>query len=217
MIPLKDNIPHSHKPVVTISLLVLNTLVFLYELSLGTGLRNFIYSYGFIPNNISLPLPLAAKIKPLFVSMFLHAGWLHLLGNMWFLWIFGDNVEDELGHFNFLLFYIFCGLLAEAAHFVINSSSLIPTLGASGAIAGVLGAYIVLFPKAKIKTLIPLFIFWEIIDIPAFIFLGIWFLFQFVLGISSLGGYGAGIAFWAHVGGFLGGILLIKGRRLLAN
>ena len=210
MIPLRDNIHHYHKPIVTFSILILNVLVFLYELSLGAGLRDFIYAYGFIPRDVFAALPLAVKIKPLFTSMFLHAGFLHILGNMWFLWIFGGRVEDKLGHFDFSLFYILCGLAAEATHLVMNNSSRIPTLGASGAIAGVLGAYIVLFPRAKVRTLIPLFIFWEIMDVPAFVFLGIWFVYQFLLGMSSSAGYGSDIAFWAHIGGFLAGILFLK-------
>jgi len=147
---------------------------------------------------------------PFFTSMFLHAGWLHLVGNMWFLWIFADNVEDILGHFNFLIFYIACGLAASFAHFIMNYHSVVPTVGASGAIAGVLGAYIVMFPKARILTLIPIFIFLEVMEIPAFVFLGIWFIYQFLLGMMSVGSYGAGVAFWAHIGGFLFGILLIR-------
>jgi len=147
---------------------------------------------------------------PFFTSMFLHAGWLHLVGNMWFLWIFADNVEDILGHFNFLIFYIACGLAASFAHFIVNLNSAVPAVGASGAIAGVLGAYIVMFPRARVLTLVPIFIFLEVVEIPAFVFLGIWFIYQFFLGMMSVGSYGAGVAFWAHIGGFIAGVLLLN-------
>ena len=209
MIPLRDNIPHERKPVVTVALLLINVAVFFYEISLGEKLQDFFYIYGFVPKNIFLPIGLEYKIKPLFTNMFLHAGFIHLLGNMLFLWIFADNVEDKLGHFKFLIFYITCGVIASLAHLVMNVSSDIPAVGASGAIAGVLGAYIIMFPRARILTLVPFLIFFQLIEIPAFIFLGIWFVYQFLLGISSIGLYGAGIAFWAHIGGFAGGISLV--------
>ncbi len=210
MIPLRDNIPHIKKPIVTVSLLIINVLVFLYEISLGYYLKDFMYLYGLIPRNISLQMGLLPSIRPFFTNMFLHAGWAHLIGNMWFLWIFADNVEDRMGHLNFLIFYLMCGFIASFTHFIINRHSVVPAVGASGAIAGVLGAYMMLFPSARVLTLVPFFFFLEIIEIPAFIFLGIWFIYQFLLGVSSLGGYGAGIAFWAHIGGFLAGIFLLK-------
>jgi len=210
MIPLRDNIPHIKKPIVTISLLIINVLAFLYEISLGYYLKDFLYLYGLVPRSISLQVGLLPSIKPFFTSMFLHAGWTHLIGNMWFLWIFADNVEDRMGHLNFLIFYLMCGLIASFTHFIINRHSAVPAVGASGAIAGVLGAYMMLFPSARVLTLVPFFIFLEIIEIPAFVFLGIWFVYQFLLGVSSLGTYGAGIAFWAHIGGFLAGIFFLK-------
>jgi len=210
MIPLRDNIPHRRKPIVTVLILIVNIVVFLYEISLGQRLEEFIYLYGFIPHSLFLPISFLSKIKPLFTSMFLHASWAHLVGNMLFLWIFADNVEDRLGHFNFLIFYVLCGFGASLSHLIMSSHSRIPAVGASGAIAGVLGAYLVMFPSAKVLTLIPLFIFWQIVEVPAFIFLGVWFIYQFLLGVSSIGGTQAGIAFWAHIGGFIAGIVLLR-------
>lgn len=211
MIPLRDNIPHNRKPIITVLILAVNVMVFLYELSSGEGLREFVYSYGFVPQSLFLPAGLFLKLKPLFTSIFLHGGWTHLIGNMLFLWIFADNVEDRLGHFNFLVFYIGCGVIASLVHLIMNTHSNIPTVGASGAIAGVLGAYMVMFPNARILTVIPFFIFLHIAEVPAFIFLGIWFIYQFFLGIGSIGSsIGGGIAFWAHIGGFIAGIALLR-------
>jgi len=210
MIPLRDNIAHRRFPIVTVSLIIVNTLVFLHEVSLGRYIRDFIYLYGFTPKYVFSQAPIMLKFMPFFTSMFLHAGWLHLVGNMWFLWIFADNVEDILGHFNFLIFYIACGLAASFAHFIVNLNSAVPAVGASGAIAGVLGAYIVMFPRARVLTLVPIFIFLEVVEIPAFVFLGIWFIYQFFLGMMSVGSYGAGVAFWAHIGGFIAGVLLLN-------
>ena len=209
MIPLRDNIPHRRKPVITISLILINIFMFFYELFLGKDLKNFIYLYGFIPYKLFLPISWQDKVFPLFSSMFLHGGWGHLLGNMLFMWIFADNVEDRLGHFNFLVFYLTCGVLASLVHALFNFGSKLPTIGASGAIAGILGGYFRMFPYAKVLTLVPFFFFWEIIELPAFFFLGVWFLYQFLLGIfsSPLGG---GVAFWAHIGGFVSGIFLLK-------
>lgn len=134
---------------------------------------------------------------------------MHLLGNSLYLWIFGDNVEDKLGHFNFLVFYLLCGVVANAAHFIMNIRSPVPAIGASGAIAGVLGAYFVMFPRSRVLTLLPFFVFWQIVEIPAFFFLGFWFIFQFFYGFMSIGG-ASGVAFWAHIGGFLAGITYAK-------
>jgi membrane associated rhomboid family serine protease len=210
MIPLRDNIPHRRKPIVTTIILIINIVVFLYQLWLGRNSEYFIYTYGFIPHRLFLPASLKAKIFPLFSSMFLHAGFAHLAGNCLYLWIFADNVEDRLGHFNFLLFYLLCGISATLVHTLFNLGSKIPAVGASGAIAGVLGAYFLMFPGARVLTLIPFFLFWELVEIPAFFFLGFWFLYQFLLGMLSLGRMGAGIAFWAHIGGFVAGILLLR-------
>ncbi|UCC95731.1 MAG: rhomboid family intramembrane serine protease [Candidatus Omnitrophota bacterium] len=210
MIPLRDNIPHKKLPIVTVGLMIINIVVFLNELILGENLQEFIFLYGFIPSRVFSSVGVGEKFLPLFTSMFLHAGWMHLIGNMLFMWIFADNVEDRLGHFKFLIFYIICGLFAAFVHGIFNLHSAIPAIGASGAIAGVLGAYFVIFPRAKVLTLIPIFFFWQIVELPASFFLGFWFLYQLFLGVISTGTYATGIAFWAHIGGFLGGMLFLK-------
>jgi membrane associated rhomboid family serine protease len=155
--------------------------------------------------------PLAAFI-PMLTSMFLHGSWLHIIGNMWALWIFGDNIEDHLGHFTYLIFYLVCGLAAGVAHILLNVGSNVPTVGASGAIAGVMGAYFVLYPKARVLTIVPLIVFFTFWRLPAWVVLGYWFLIQFLSGAATSIGEsgGGGIAFWAHVGGFVAGIILIK-------
>jgi len=209
MIPLRDDIPHKRFPLVTINLIVVNVVFFLYELSLDTRLQGFISVYGFVPVRFFSDLPMFYKVMPLFSSMFLHAGWWHLIGNCWFLWIFGDNVEDTMGHVGFFIFYLICGVIAMFVHALFNLSSNVPTIGASGAIAGVLGAYFLLFPKARVKTLMIIVIFYEVIDIPAYFFLGFWFLYQFFLGVLSGGVASAGVAFWAHVGGFVAGMFFL--------
>ena len=217
MIPFRDNIPSRTFPIITISLIVINTLAFFFELSLGDAIEPFIEQFGVIPlrtmAGATYGATLLAIVVPYFTSLFLHSGWMHLIGNMWYLWIFGDNVEDRLGHFSFLLFYILCGLGAGIAHTLANASSAIPSIGASGAIAGVLGAYFVSYPYARVQTLIPLFIFVQVIEIPAVIVLGFWFLLQFISGAATFATTNAantgGVAWWAHVGGFLVGILLL--------
>jgi len=169
-----------------------------------------------VPDN---PEPITAVALPFIASMFLHGGWLHLIGNMWYLWIFGDNVEDRLGHVRFLLFYLLCGIGAGIAHTLLNPASRIPSIGASGAIAGVLGAYFVTFPFAKVLTVVPILFFVQILEIPAILVLGLWFLMQFLYGTASLAvatsANTGGVAWWAHVGGFLIGIVLLRlmGRR----
>ena len=171
MIPFRDNIPSRTYPIITISIIVINTLAFLYELSLGSSVEFLIERYGVIPlktmDGTSYGVSALAIVVPYFTSIFLHGGWAHLIGNMWYLWIFGDNVEDRLGHMNYLLFYILCGLGAGIVHTIANVSSPIPSIGASGAIAGVLGAYFLSYPHARVLTLIPLFIFFQVIEIPA--------------------------------------------------
>ena len=218
MIPFRDNIPSRTTPFVTVSIIVLNVLAFLYELSRGPALDNFLSAFGVIPAQVYFvaqsEVPIFLVILPFFTSMFLHGGWMHLIGNMWYLWIFGDNVEDRLGHGKFLLFYILCGLGAGIAHTVLNITSTIPTIGASGAIAGVLGAYLVSFPFARVLTLVPIFIFIQVIEIPAMIVLGLWFVMQFLSGTASLaaaaGADVGGVAWWAHIGGFVLGMLLVQ-------
>jgi membrane associated rhomboid family serine protease len=216
MLPLRDNIPSRSFPVITIFIIVLNIAAFFYELSLGESLEPFFYQFGIVPARVfsgtEAQLAIPGLAIPFLTSMFLHGGILHLVGNMWYLWIFGDNVEDRLGHFKFLFFYLLCGLGASIVHMVFNPKSAVPSIGASGAIAGVLGAYLISYPFARVLTLVPLFIIWEFIEIPAMIVLGVWFLLQFLSGTASLTSASAqagGIAWWAHIGGFLIGIVLL--------
>jgi membrane associated rhomboid family serine protease len=211
MFPLKDNIPAKHFPVVNNCLIAVNILIFVYEWRLGAHLQPFIMHWGFVParlNDGREPLALLT----IFTSMFLHGSLLHVLSNMWFLWIFGDNVEDRIGHGSYLAFYLLCGIASIGTQYWSAPHSSLPMVGASGAIAGVLGAYFLSFPRAKILTLLPLFILFYLIEVPAYLFLGLWFLLQFVQGSIVLVGTKqaeAGVAWWAHVGGFGGGILLL--------
>lgn len=214
MIPIRDTIQSKNYPVVNNAIIVINVLIYLLQLSKGSGLQQFIITYGLVPARYSIPevgaiFSPAQQVLALFSFMFLHGGFWHLLGNMWSLYIFGDNVEDRLGHFKYLFFYILCGLLSGLFHLVINWTSGVPTIGASGAIAGVMGAYLILYPESKILTLIPIIIIPYFIEIPALIFLGIWFVIQFLSAAASTTGAG-GIAWWAHVAGFLSGIFLLK-------
>lgn len=220
MIPLKNLRPRTHFPAVTLALIVVNFIVFFYQLTLDPrALQSFIMTYSMIPARAQLALAhsqytLAQGFFPLFTSMFLHAGWLHIIGNMWFLWLFGPNVEDRLGHLPYLGFYLVCGLGAGIAQTLFSLGSTIPGLGASGAIAGVLGAYVVFFPSSRILTLVTLFFWWFFARLPAVLFIGLWFAVQFLSGLSSLGSaQGGGVAWWAHVGGFLLGMLLVSGMR----
>ena len=216
MIPFRDNIPSRSFPIITILIILLNTLVFFYELALGRYLEPFVFHYGVVPAAVfawpNSDLPVSAVTLPFITSMFLHGGWLHLIGNMWYLWIFGDNIEDRLGHFTYLIFYLLCGIGAGIVHTVLNYNTTVPSIGASGAIAGVLGAYLVSYPGARVLTLIPIFIFMQIIEIPALIVLGLWFIMQFFYGAAALAATTAnagGVAWWAHVGGFLLGMILV--------
>lgn len=205
MIPLRDSQPSYSTPYITLGLIFTNAIIFLYELSLDPFSRNHLIStYGLIPAHVQL--------LSVLTSMFLHGGWLHVIGNMWFLWIFGDNVEDVLGHVKYLLFYLLCGGLAAMLQVVLNPGSLVPTIGASGAIAGVMGAYLVKFPRARVVTLIFVFIFITTMELPAVIILGFWFVIQLFSGVGSIGhsSAGGGIAWFAHVGGFIAGIVLVK-------
>jgi len=209
LIPLKDNNPSRSYPVVNITLLFANVVVFLYQLALPPyDQKLFILSNATIPARIPAFLDghmgIEAAFLPLITSMFLHSGFLHLAGNMLFLWIFGDNVEDVFGHLPYLFFYLTCGLGAGLLHVLFNLGSTIPALGASGAISGVMGAYMVLFPRERILTLVFIFV----VPIPAVFILGYWFLLQFLAGIDALGSSAkGGVAVWAHVGGFLLGVL----------
>jgi len=217
MIPLKDRNPSATTPVVTVALIVANTAAFLHELTMPERAENaFLAAYALVPTHVTHVLAgphvsLQAAGLPFFTSMFLHGGWLHLIGNMWFLWVFGDNVEDRLGHISYLFFYLFCGFGAGLAHVMMNLGSTAPTVGASGAISGILGAYIVLYPRAKVLTLLPLIFFWFTVDLPAYLILGYWFAIQFFSGISSVGARaGGGVAYWAHIGGFVLGMAMVK-------
>ena len=222
MIPVRDRNPSGTFPYVTIGIITLNICIFLYELSLGSDLAIFVYQYGVVPSKIthyfqthdSIPIN---TFFPFLSSTFLHAGVLHLIGNMWFLWIFGDNIEDKLGHFKYFVFYILCGAIASSVHVFFNSESQLPCIGASGAIAAVLGAYMITFPRARVTTIIPIFIFIQIIELPAVIVLGFWILIQFFSGTmsSTASASGGGVAWWAHIGGFVSGIILFTTIRIL--
>ncbi|TAH34602.1 MAG: rhomboid family intramembrane serine protease [Planctomycetota bacterium] len=219
MFPLHDDNPRHGTPLITLALIAVNLLVFVYELTLPPGaLEDLFHSFGFIPARFSGEVQLVTDghvvggvwLTPI-TSMFLHAGWMHVVGNMWMLWLFGDNVEDRFGHLRFLIFYLACGLGATALHHLTATASEIPTVGASGAISGVMGAYFLLFPRARITTLVFLFFLVDLVQIPAVVFLGLWILIQVVSGSMTLGSAGdvGGVAFWAHVGGFGAGILLL--------
>ncbi len=224
MIPLKNLNPRMTFPVVTLAIIAANIVVFLHQLSLNPrDATQFIETYGMVPARLQMALAgervtLSAALLPLLTSMFLHGGWLHIIGNMWFLWIFGDNVEDRIGHFPYLFFYLACGLGAGIAQTAFSWGSKIPSIGASGAISGVLGAYIVYFPASRILTLVPLFIFWFTARLPAIVFIGLWFVLQFLSGLGSLASQNSGgVAWWAHVGGFVLGMMIAlanPGRRV---
>jgi membrane associated rhomboid family serine protease len=217
MIPLHDDNPTEINPIVTIALIVLCSLVFLYEVSLPNQAGEaFVFQYGAIPASIfghEAALPEDTIAVPitltLLTSMFLHGGWMHLIGNMLYLWIFGNNIEDVMGHVKFVIFYVVCGVLAAMSHALTDPSSAVPMVGASGAISGVLGAYLLLFPRAQVMVLIPLGIFVRTMYVPAGFVLGFWFVMQLLSGGMSLGQGGGGVAFFAHVGGFVAGMALI--------
>ena len=213
MIPLRDVIPSRTTPYITVTIIVLNALAWLYELALPRDvLPPFLQFYGVVPADFSAPT--------LISSMFLHGSWSHVIGNMWYLWIFGDNVEDQLGHGRFIVFYLLCGIAAALGQVAMDPSSTLPTIGASGAIAGVMGAYFVLYPHSRVLTLVPLWFYFEIFEIPAIFLLGFWFLMQlFSAGaIATTAGThgGGGIAFMAHVAGFavgVAGVFVLRKRR----
>ncbi len=218
MFPIQDSIPHRSPPVVTYALIGVNAFVFFLELSLEPAqLEALFHLFGIVPARYSHPdwavwvgFP-ADDYWPFLTNMFLHGGWMHVLGNMWTLWIFGDNVEDRLGPTRFLLFYLGCGIAAGVVHGFVNHDSTVPAVGASGAIAGVMGAYFVLFPRSRLILMVPILFLPFFFEIPAVAYLGYWFLLQLVSGSMALVGpeQAGGIAFWAHVGGFAAGILLL--------
>jgi len=226
MIPIKDTIHSRSFPLITWLLVILNVLVFVFiELPLSqSGLERLVATYGVTPNQCAAPILKGLSLAvipgigvlvqgcavPLITSMFLHGGWLHIIGNMWVLIIFGDNVEDRMGSMRYLVFYLTCGVVSGLTQAFIAPNSAVPAIGASGAIAGVLAAYMILFPRARVVTFIPLFILPWFVNIPSLIFIAIWFLLQFFSGVAALGGgVSGGVAYWAHVGGFVCGLLLV--------
>lgn len=214
MIPLRDTIPARRFPIVNTAFIGLNVLVFLFESALSPEQQEqFVQLWGLVPVRFWEVGGLGGWL-PAFTSMFLHGGWWHLISNMLALYIFGDNVEDCLGHVRYVFFYLFAGLAASAAHLVAYRGSGIPTVGASGAIAGVLGAYLVLYPQARVITLVPIFYFIRIIEVPALIYLGFWFVSQLFNGVFALAYadvfQGGGVAWWAHIGGFVFGLAIVR-------
>lgn len=206
MFPLRDSEPSLSKPLVTIALIAVNVLAFFYELSLDDfSLHHFLEMHGTVPRNF--------EVEDLFTSMFLHGGWMHLLGNVWFLWVFGDNIEDTLGPLKYLLFYLACGVVGGLLHVFFNPASNLPAIGASGAISGVMGAYLVRFPHSRVHTLVFFFVFATTIEVPALLMIGYWFVVQLFSGFGHLAMADAGkggTAWFAHIGGFLAGMVLIR-------
>ena len=213
MIPLKDSNPTERFPIVTVLFIALNCLVFLYEIALGENQgESFVGAFALVParlfhvgTGITGPVPAGAT---LFTSMFLHGGLLHLVGNMLYLWIFGNNVEDAMGRFRFIVFYLLCGVIASVSHAMMNSQSVVPMIGASGAVSGVLGAYLLLYPHARVTTLFTLGFFVRLIEVPAMAVLGFWLVFQFLSAVITQSS-GGGVAWYAHIGGFVAGMVLI--------
>lgn len=214
MIPFKDDNPHTSFPLITIILIALNAVAFFLELGQGRQLDGFIASFGMVPQFVAQSGEVASGLPlhpywTFLTSMFLHAGWLHLIGNMLYLWIFGDNIEHAVGTLKFVFFYLLCGLVAGLSHFVFNQQSEIPTVGASGAIAGVLGAYLNLFPHARVHTLFIWGFYTRVVQLPAVYVLGFWFVLQLLEAGLTPKGLG-GVAYGAHIGGFVAGYLLIR-------
>ncbi|MCS7053742.1 MAG: rhomboid family intramembrane serine protease [Ignavibacterium sp.] len=211
MIPLADNIPHRRFPIINWLLIVSNVLIFFFTLSLGEVAQQFVQIFGVIPYRFLNEFD-SFEVMTIFSSMFLHGGWAHIIGNMVALYIFGDNVEDRLGSIRYLIFYILSGVAAALTHIYLNQDSHIPTIGASGAISGVMAAYLIFFPTAKVITVFPILFFPYIIELPAIVYTGVWFITQFFSGllsvVSNAQAFG-GVAYWAHIGGFVGGIILI--------
>ena len=228
MFPYRDENETQRLPIVTGSIIAVNVFAWLFVQGAGSSvaLARSVCELGLIAGELTGSLPpgtqfpmgegLACATDPgrqvshVLTHMFLHGSWMHLLGNMWFLWLFGNNIEDSMGHLRFLAFYLLCGLAAAAAQILTNPSSPVPMVGASGAISGVMGAYLVLYPRVRVYTLVPLGFFITSMALPAWVMLGYWFLIQFVSGLVDVGGEGGGVAFWAHVGGFVAGLVLVK-------
>lgn len=210
MFPLRDNVPSRRFPVITVGLIAINVAVFLVEALMGAAATDLIETFGIVPAKLTSGWYRPTVLVTLFTSMYLHGGWAHLIGNMWYLWIFGDNIEDRMGRFRFFLFYTLCGLIAGLLQVMAAPQSTTPMIGASGAIAGVLGAYLVLYPRARVSTLIPFFYFIRIVWLPAIVVLGGWFLIQLMNGLASINVVmqTGGVAWWAHIGGFVAGMVL---------
>jgi len=217
MIPIKDIIPRRQTPFITYLLIAVNTFIFFIEVSLPPDVLNSVfYIFGLVPARYTHPAWAyfvglhIDNYWPFLTNIFLHGSWFHLISNMWALWIFGDNVEDRMGHIKYLIFYILCGVFASLTHFIFNANSTIPAIGASGAISGVMGAYMIMFPTSRIITLIPIFFIPYFIEIPAIIYIGFWFISQFISGTFSIfvGQNAGGIAWWAHIGGFIFGVIM---------
>ncbi len=207
MIPLRDSTPSNTFPLVTVCLIIINLLIFSYETTLGSqALDALIYTFGMVPANYTNYNGSWAGYLPFLSSTFLHGSWMHVIGNMWVLWLFGDNVEDKMGRGRFLFFYLLCGLIAGIAHFIFNPASQVPVVGASGAVAGIMGAYFLMFRHARVFTYIPPIF---LLNIPAWIYLGFWALSQLFYGTFQTLNQGQ-IAFWAHVGGFAAGMFLYR-------
>src|SRR5689334_23378211 len=217
MIPIRDTIPGRNPQIAVLTLIAINVGVFLFELAMTPEqLQEFFYRFGIVPTRYSHPAwasQLGLRFDdywPFLTCQFLHGGWLHVIGNLWTLWIFGDNVEDRMGPVRFLVFYLLCGVIAGVVHFVTNADATVPTVGASGAIAGVMGAYFFLYPTARVVVLFPIFFFPFFFEVPALLYLGFWLLTQVLSGTAALAGPEnvGGVAWWAHVGGFGGGVVL---------
>ncbi len=211
MIPLSDNVPHRRFPIINWTIIVLNIFIFFFTLSLGKDAQEFVQIFGVIPYRFLNDFD-SFELGTIFSSMFLHGGWAHIFSNMLALYIFGDNVEDRLGSFRYLIFYLLTGVAASLTHIYLNQNSVIPTIGASGAISGVMAAYLLLYPTAKVITVFPILFFPYIIELPAIIYTGVWFITQFFSGVLSIvsdaQAFG-GVAYWAHIGGFIAGIFLL--------
>ncbi len=226
MLPLKDDIPSSRFPALTVLFIALNGIVFVLELAAGNELDRMLLTFGIIPARYTIPevarlFTVREQLLPFLASMFLHGGWIHLIGNMWILWIFGDNVEDRLGRFRYAFLYLIGGVVAALVHIYTNPASTLPTIGASGAVAAVMGGYFLLYPRANVAMIVPPFFLGPIFVVPAVLFLGFWFVLQFFNGTLSLmsSSQVGGIAWWAHAGGFVFGALLcsvLKVRHLRA-
>lgn len=214
MIPLKDTPKTRTFPYVNVSIIIINIIVFMRQLAMtNPDLHSFVFSYGLIPQAVTGALSqgnISAVVSPLITYQFMHGGWLHIGSNMLYLWVFGDNIEDRVGHGKYLLFYLLVGSLAGFAQIAIEPGSMVPIIGASGAVAGVLGAYLISCPRARVLALIPLFVIFTLAEIPAVIFLGFWFILQIFSGIASIGAAGVSVAFWAHIGGFVAGLVLVS-------